>query len=62
MSPIKSLVIDLFAIAWTSVWASTIGEAFQLASFILGFLFLSVRFIVYVQKNRKYFKWFKKPK
>ena len=67
MIPLRSLAIDLSAIVWTWSWATTINDvsmSFQMASFILGFIFLSVRFIVYIVKNRKYFntffKWFKR--
>lgn len=67
VNTIRSLGIDLTAIAWTYSWATTIKDvslSFELASFILGFIFLSVRFIVYIVKNREeisnFFKWFKR--
>ncbi len=59
MMDIKGLSIDTGAIVWTYSFATTIEDltlSFELASFILGFIFLSVRFIVYIVKNREYLK------
>tara|TARA_R110000744_G_scaffold102377_2_gene196918 strand:- start:6853 stop:7062 length:210 start_codon:yes stop_codon:yes gene_type:complete len=67
INSLKGLGIDLTAIVWTFSFATTIKDlsvSLELASFILGFIFLSVRFVVYIVKNRKhisaFFNLFKK--
>ena len=64
---LRGLGIDLGAIIWTFSFATTIKDlsvSLELASFILGFIFLSVRFVVYIVKNREhllaFFNMFKK--
>lgn len=54
VNTIKSLAIDSTAIVWTYAFASNIEDltlSFELASFILGFIFLSTRFVVFCIRN-----------